>query len=90
MLERGGYLSPDRLRAIAGGMFFYAGLLGVEGVGLLLGKRWAEYFTVVATVALIPLELYEIARRPTVTRGTVLLVNVIIVAYLIMRVRRRR
>jgi uncharacterized membrane protein (DUF2068 family) len=41
-LERGADLSPGRLRAIAGGMFFYAGLLGVEGVGLFLGKRWAS------------------------------------------------
>jgi uncharacterized membrane protein (DUF2068 family) len=90
VLERGAALSPGRLRAIAGGMFFYAGLLGVEGVGLFLGKRWAEYFTVFATASLVPLEIYEIVRRPTVIRVTTLVVNVIIVGYLIARLRRRR
>ena len=87
-LERGADLSPGRLRAIAGGMFFYAGLLGVEGVGLFLGKRWAEYFTVFVTGSLVPLEIYEIVRRPTVVRIATLVVNLVIVAYLIARLRR--
>jgi uncharacterized membrane protein (DUF2068 family) len=89
-LERGADLSPGRLRAIAGGMFFYAGLLGVEGVGLFLGKRWAEYFTVFITASLVPLEIYEIVRRATVTRVAALAVNVVIVGYLIARLRRHR
>jgi uncharacterized membrane protein (DUF2068 family) len=90
VLERGAALSPGRMRAIAGGMFFYAGLLGVEGIGLFLGKRWAEYFTVFVTASLVPLEIYEIVRRPTAIRVATLVVNVIIVAYLIARLRRRR
>jgi uncharacterized membrane protein (DUF2068 family) len=89
-LERVAALSPHRMRALATGMFVYAGLLTVEGVGLALGKRWAEYVTVFITASLLPLEFYEIARHPTLTRTVVLVVNVGIVAYLIARLRRGR
>lgn len=41
------------LKAIGAGTFFYAVLEGLEGVGLLLQKRWAEYLTVVATGLLL-------------------------------------
>ncbi len=35
----------------------------IEGVGLLLRKKWAEYFTVILTSLGIPIELYEIFHR---------------------------
>jgi uncharacterized membrane protein (DUF2068 family) len=76
-----------RLLALGIGMLFYAGLLLTEGVGLLRGKRWAEYLTVIATALLIPLEIYEIIRRMTLTRVTALVVNAAIVWYLIGRLR---
>jgi uncharacterized membrane protein (DUF2068 family) len=69
-------------------MFVYAALLLTEGVGLLFRARWAEYFTVVITASFVPLELYEIARHLTLARVTVLAVNVAIVWYLIVRLRR--
>src|SRR5262249_46305240 len=57
-------LVNDRLlEEICAGTFVYAGLFSVEGVGLLLRKRWAEYFTAIATSALIPLELYELVLK---------------------------
>ena len=87
-LERVADLEPRRIAAIAGGMFAYAAVLLVEGVGLFLRKRWAEYFTVVVTAALVPLELYEIARHVTVLRITVLGLNLGIVWYLIRQLRR--
>jgi len=80
-------LRARRLVAIGAGMLVYAALLLTEGCGLLLRRRWAEYLTVVATGALIPLELYEIARHRTGTRLAVLVVNVAIVWYLVIRLR---
>jgi uncharacterized membrane protein (DUF2068 family) len=82
-------LHARRLVAIGAGMLVYAALLLTEGCGLLLRRRWAEYLTVVATGALVPLELYEIARHPTWTRLAVLVVNVVIVWYLVIRLRER-
>lgn len=62
----------------------YAGLEGVEAVGLWRGRRWAEYLTFVATIVLIPLEVYEIVRRPTALKAVTLVVNVAIALYLIV------
>ena len=71
------------------GTFFYAGLEGLEGIGLLLRRRWAEYLTVVATGLLLPLEFYEIARKPTGLRVAVLLANLAVLAYLIVKLIQR-
>src|SRR5580700_603324 len=54
-------ISPKQLRDTSIGTFIYAGLLLTEGTGLLLRKRWAEYFTIITTGGLVPLELYELS-----------------------------
>jgi len=69
---------------------FYAGLFLVEGTGLWLLKPWAEWFTTILTSTLIPVEVYEVYRRPTALRIVALLINVAIVFYLIHRIRKRR
>jgi uncharacterized membrane protein (DUF2068 family) len=78
------------LRALEIGTFFYAGLHTVEGIGLILGYHWAEYLVIVATGSLIPFEIYEIARKPTLVRVTLFVVNVAIVIYLIYILRKDR
>ena len=80
-------VSPKQLRAISAGTFVYAGILLTEGSGLLLRKRWAEYFTIISTGGLVPLEIYELSRRITTAKLLVLAINVGIVIYLIGRVR---
>jgi uncharacterized membrane protein (DUF2068 family) len=81
-------ISP-KLPLISAGMFVYAAVFTVEGVGLLMRKRWAEYLTVISTGGLLPLEIYEMTRRATATRAVVMAVNVAIVVYLIWQIRRR-
>ena len=44
-------------------------------------------FTIVTTTGLIPLEIFELARHFTVTKLVVTFVNVLIVWYLVARVR---
>ncbi len=80
-------VTPKQLKELSVGTFFYAGMFATEGVGLLLRKRWAEYFTIVTTGALIPLEIFELARHFTGVKLVVLLINVLIVWYLAARVR---
>ena len=82
-------VTPKQLKELSVGTFLYAGLFATEGIGLLMRKRWAEYFTIMTTGALIPLEVYEIVRHFTVVKLVVLLVNVLIVWYLAARVRSR-
>jgi uncharacterized membrane protein (DUF2068 family) len=88
MLSRLLSVSPKQLEAASVGTFVYAALLLTEGTGLLLRKRWAEFFTIITTAGLIPLEVYEIIRHLTVAKVVVLLINIAIVLYLVMRVRR--
>jgi len=83
-------LDEKKLRELSVGTFFYAALLLTEGTGLLLRKRWAEYFTIFVTSSFIPLEVYELVRRASLAKGIVLLLNVAIVIYLAMNVRRVR
>ena len=82
-------VTPKQLRALSVGTFIYAGLFLTEGTGLLLRKRWAEYFTIITTGLFIPLEIYELARHFTVTKLVVTLINALIVGYLVARVRSR-
>ncbi len=82
-------ISPRQLRELSVGTFIYAALLLTEGVGLLRRKRWAEYFTVITTGLLIPLEIYELARHGTPAKVAILLINILVVVYLAMRVKRK-
>jgi uncharacterized membrane protein (DUF2068 family) len=90
MLARVIRVSPAQLKALSAGTFVYAALLLTEGIGLLLRKRWAEYFTIITTAGLIPVEVYELIRHLTAAKSAILLVNIAIVVYLIARVRRTR
>ena len=67
----------------------YGALELVEGTGLWLDKLWAEYLTVIATSLLLPLELYELVRKPTALKAGGIAVNIAIVVYLIVLLRRR-
>jgi uncharacterized membrane protein (DUF2068 family) len=82
-------VTPAQLKAASVGTFIYSGLLLTEGIGLLLRKRWAEYFTIITTAGLIPLEIYEIVHHLTAAKIVILAVNVAIVVYLMVRVRRQ-
>ncbi len=82
-----GSLSPAARWLLDIGTFLYAALFGVEGVGLWMRKRWAEWLTVISTALLIPLEIYEIIHKPTWERVLVLILNVAIAVYLALRLR---
>jgi uncharacterized membrane protein (DUF2068 family) len=55
--------TPRQLEAVSAGSFLYAALRYVEGLTLMWRQRWAAYVTVIATAALIPLEVFELTRR---------------------------
>lgn len=88
LITKLGLMNDHKLEELSFGSFFYAALLLTEGVGLWMKKRWAEYFTIITTCSFIPLELYEIAKRVTVTRIALLLLNLAIVWYLFVQLRK--
>ena len=77
-------LHTSILRLVGAVAAAYAALEGAEAVGLWLQRRWAEYLTFVATVALLPLEVYELARRLTAFKLVALVVNFAIAVYLLL------
>src|SRR5712691_1661855 len=90
LLERFSTLEARKLKELSVGTFFYSALLLTEGIGLWLGKRWAEYFTIIATSSFIPLEVYELAKRVSLAKVSILLINIAVVLYLVIEVRRNR
>jgi uncharacterized membrane protein (DUF2068 family) len=89
VLEKVALISPHRLREISIGIFCYAGLDIIEGVGLALEKTWAEYLTLILTASFLPWELFEIVRHVTWLKIVLLVINVLVVAYLIFHVQGR-
>jgi uncharacterized membrane protein (DUF2068 family) len=89
-LEKFANVNPKKLRELSVGTFFYSAMLLTEGTGLLLGQRWAEYFTIIATASFIPLEVYEVYRRLDVARVVLLLINIAVVVYLVFELNRNR
>lgn len=87
-LRKAANISPHRLKDVGLGSFLYAALFLTEGTGLWLLKRWAEWFTVVITGSLIPVEVYEIHRHPSAIKVVILIINVAVVVYLVIRIRR--
>lgn len=82
-------INPRDLRHFSMITFAYAVVCLVEGTGLMLEKRWAEYFTVTLTSLALPLECYELYKEFTPLRVALLLVNLLVVAYLVWLLRRQ-
>jgi uncharacterized membrane protein (DUF2068 family) len=82
-LHRLAGLRRSHLQPLLFGAIAYAVLEGVEAWGLWRERTWAEYLTVIATSALIPLEIYELTVRVTPIKIAGLVVNVAIVAWLV-------
>lgn len=77
--------SGDPVRLVGLGLVLYGVLQIIEGIGLWGGWRWAEYLAVVATSAFIPLEIYELAHKPTPLKAAALVMNVFVVIYLVWK-----
>jgi len=86
-IEKASNLSHAKVKGLGIVSFIYAGLFLTEGIGLWLMKRWAEWFTIIITSSLVPVEIYELYRHPSATKILVLIINIAVVIYLVYRVR---
>jgi len=86
-IEKASNLSHAKVKGLGIVSFIYAGLFLTEGIGLWLMKRWAEWFTIIITSSLVPVEIYELYRHPSATKILVLIINVAVVIYLLYRIR---
>jgi uncharacterized membrane protein (DUF2068 family) len=81
-----GLVKQRDLTLIVTTTFTYSALLLTEGIGLLLQKVWAEYMTTFITATFIPIEIYELVRHTTLARVCLLVVNILVVVYLMVRI----
>jgi uncharacterized membrane protein (DUF2068 family) len=83
LLQHALTLSQKTVAVLAIAATAYAVIEIVEGVGLWLSRRWGEYFAMVATSLGLPLEIYDLTRRVSVTALVLLTLNVLLVVYLV-------
>ena len=83
-------IDAHRLREIGFATFAYSALALTEGVGLMMEKVWAEYLTTILTVMFLPWEVYELARDPNLMRLALLIANLVVLAYLVWLLRRKK
>jgi uncharacterized membrane protein (DUF2068 family) len=87
LVVRFGNASVRTRDALGAGAIAYGLLEIIEGTGLLLRRRWAEYLVLIASSAFLPVEVDELIRHPTPVKGITLVVNIAIVVYLVWRKR---
>ena len=88
-LDETGQLTNLKLASLSAIAFFYGILFGIEGTGLYLRKRWAEWFVVIMTGSLLPLEIYEIVHKVSLAKIALITGNLIILGYLIYVIRQK-
>jgi uncharacterized membrane protein (DUF2068 family) len=75
-------MSESRIHALRLLTLTYAAVFAVEGVGLWMQQRWAEWLTTIVTASLIPLEVWELVHNPSIGAGLVVIANTLIAVYL--------
>jgi uncharacterized membrane protein (DUF2068 family) len=81
---------PNAQGKVAVGAFLLATLFIVEGVGLALARRWAEYLTAAVMTSFLPVEAAALWHRWTLMRAGTIALNAAIVVYLLVQIRAGR
>ncbi len=76
-------LSDTRLWVLATYAGAYCALRFVEAYGLWKARVWAEWVALISGAIYLPFEIYELFRRITIVRASVLIVNLAIVLYML-------
>ena len=83
LIQHSFMLTPRTLTYLAIGLAAYAVIELVESIGLWLGKRWGEYFAMVATSIFLPYEIYDLTVKVTWLRVAAFVINLLLVIYLV-------
>ena len=76
-------LSDDRIRYLAIFAFLYSIVRFIEAYGLWHIKIWAEWFAILSGGIYIPVELIGLFKHATIIKGSIFVINLFIVLYLI-------
>jgi uncharacterized membrane protein (DUF2068 family) len=82
-------IDVSMLKEISLGTFLFAGILLIEGGGLLFQMIWAEYMAVVETAIFIPFELQGTITHASTAKSVLLVINIAVVLYLVFLIMRK-
>jgi uncharacterized membrane protein (DUF2068 family) len=83
-------VTDARLWLGAGLAALYSALRFAEGYGLWFERRWGEWLGVASGGIYLPIEVYELWHQPGPVKATTLTLNLAVVSYLALRLRRAR
>jgi uncharacterized membrane protein (DUF2068 family) len=83
VLDRASIVNDRLLRRFSIALFAYAALGTTEGIGLYLEKAWGEYLTLIITASFLPWEIFEVIRKLSFMRASLLVVNILVFFYLL-------
>ncbi len=86
-LDEASKVTPHTIVVTSDVVFIYALLFCIEGVGLFMRKQWAEYFVVIVTCSLLPVEIWTMIQKAELWKVGLIVGNLLIVAYLVHRLR---
>jgi uncharacterized membrane protein (DUF2068 family) len=81
MHAAGRMMNADLLTVLAIALL-YCSLRFIESYGLWRQRVWAEWLAIISGAVYLPLELYNLIRRPSVVHWVILLINIAIVVYI--------
>lgn len=76
-------LANIKIINLAGFAFLYSVIRFIEAYGLWHLKIWAEWFAILSGGIYIPIELIGLFRHATIIKGSIFIINLFIVFYLI-------
>ena len=83
------YLSPNVELALGIGLIFWALLFALQTAGLWYGAPWGELLVIAETAAFLPLQVWNIVRHHRPLEFVAIPVNIVILAYLVDKYRKR-
>jgi len=90
LLDEAALLASANLRQVVSLLWAYSGIRLSEAYGLWRDRAWAEWLAAVSGAVYLPLEVSHLLQRTTWINAGVLALNVAVVAYMVLRLRRRR
>ncbi len=87
-LEAAEKITDRQLLMLAVAAGAYAAVRLIEAYGLWHGRRWAEWFALLAGGLFLPVEIFELFKHATPLKAGVFIVNLAIVLYMIYELRR--
>ena len=83
-------LNEQKLWLLALAALLDALLRLVEAYGLWHARQWAVYLGIITAGIYVPIEIYELFHSMAWTKVLILAINVVIVGYLVLKIRSRR